>query len=161
MDCWAGCTTPVGVSEQWVRSTSIQAQRYPPKQTQAHLAGLWDQGCPVFSGQCSRPHIYLGCQGDRGRGAAARSSHKRNGWKHWEAKERGESAGWDILTLPLFFTVKAVSDMFLLSSLLSGRSVEWVISRNEGLACCRPRPEPENRVAGEAACSHRGWRCMS
>lgn len=39
---------------------------------------------------------------------------------------------------------KSFSDMFLLSSLLSGRSVERVVGRNEGLACRRPRPEPEN-----------------
>lgn len=53
-----------------------------------------------------------------------------------------------------FSISKSFSYMFLLSSLLSGRSVERVVGRNEGLACRRPRPEPENRVAGEAAGSH-------
>lgn len=43
------------------------------------------------------------------------------------------------------------SDLFLFSSLLSGGSVERVVSRNEGVACSRPRSEPEDRVAGEAA----------
>lgn len=97
VDCWAGCTAPVGLSERWVHSTFFQAQRYPPKQTPAHLTGLWDWGCPAFSRKCCSSHIYLGCQGDGGRGATATSSHKRHGWKQWEAEERGESTEWDIL----------------------------------------------------------------
>lgn len=53
------------------------------------------------------------------------------------------------------------TDLCIASSFFPGWTVERVVGRDEGLACCRPRPEPENRVAGAAAGSYWGWRRVS
>lgn len=121
MDFWAGCTTPVGVSERWVHSPYIQAQRHPPRQTPARFAGLWDWGCLVLSRQCSSSHIdvYLCCQGDRGRGATAASIHEGDRWKRWEAEERGESTARDVFHAWSCFLTYSLSPCFFQDDLLN------------------------------------------
>lgn len=91
VDCWAGCTAPVSLSERRVQCSSFQAQRHHQKQTPARLTGLWGRGRPALS---SHIHNYLCRQRDRGGGATATSSHKGHGWKCWEAEERGERTQW-------------------------------------------------------------------